>query len=135
MTTGIKFTLTANQVEAKHRYLLLIDLLREYRLKELGKLGPTHIPKDNVDAITKGFKPEHMFSALIADGVIAKFDEGSNTPPLLIIQSEGVKEMVFDCIITAEKIAEYRASLAFEGPLAVELDARKGHYYMYRTGV
>ena len=112
----------ANLNELKPQYLELIDLIRRHRILELGKTGPTHIPKAEIDAIAPGNKIDRFLQALAGDGVI---DE---------VVTRG-KEMVINCRMTAEQMLTYRRSLIIQGALGLQVNSYRGAFYkMQRNG-
>lgn len=113
---------TADLKELKPVYLDLIDLIREHRIKTLGKTTPVHIPKKEVDIIAAPHKLQRMFAALVAEGILGG------------VELKG-KEMIFPSTKTAEEMLAYRRSLIIEGSLGVRVEDHGGSYYeMHRNG-
>ena len=114
---------TADLKQLKPQYLKFIDLIRAHRIKELGKIGPTYVPKAEIKAIAPEYKIKRFIDRLINDGFL-----GSKI-------KENKSELVFNCLKTAEQIQEYKRSLIIEGALGIKVDDHDGNYYeMYRNG-
>lgn len=115
----------------KPAYLALIDLLREHRIKTLGKTGLLRVPKKALAEIATPARLRIMIDALIADGVLAAIETKSKRLPLM----EEKADLVFNCTQTAEQIQIYKRSLIIDGALGIQVDDHGGNYYeMYRNG-
>ena len=121
----------ANLQKLKPAYLALIDLIREHRIKTLGKTGLIRVPKKTVGVIGSPNKVQSMVEALVADGILGVIQTKGKRRALV----EEKNELVFNCARTAEQIQTYKRSLIIEGSLGIRVDDHAGNYYdMYRSG-
>ncbi len=115
----------------KPAYLSLLDLLREHRIKTLGKKGLIRVPKIALTEIATPTRLQMMVDALIADGILGFIEIKGKKYPIV----EEKADLVFNCVQTAEQIQIYKRSLIIEGSLGIRVDDHKGNYYeMYRNG-
>lgn len=98
----------------KIAYFDLLDLIIKYRKDEpLGKLGLTHIPKLELDAI-RDLKFETSIQVLHTDKILGSIQKKEKLL-LYDIQKTGIVEtIIFDCLKTAEDMIIYKNSLIVE---------------------
>lgn len=127
---------TVNLREIKPAYFALIDLIREHRVLELGKIGPTCIPKVKIDAIAPKHTLMQMFRQLVTDGILGSFNTKKGQPFFLMEGKDHSREIILNCLKTAEEILTYKRSLITPGALGIQLEynRRSLEYDMYRNG-
>ena len=128
---------TANLDVLKPIYLKLIDLIRDHRIRELGKTGQTHIPATEIEALTPPGRLHRMIEALVADQILDTFvGKDEDEEKLYLVEGKkGAEMMIFDCRATAEQMLAYRHSLIIQGALGIQVEHVRGNYYeLYRNG-
>jgi len=113
----------------KNAYLIFLDLIKRYRIKEFGKIGLTHIPKTEIDAIPD-LRLEMSIEVLAKDRVLCPIKKNSKEVFFYYDGQNNSEIMVVDCLKTAEEITTYKNSLVIEkGWLSVKVEP-KGDYYI-----
>lgn len=102
------------RASVKKAYFDLLDLIIKYRIREpLGKLGLTHIPKSEVDAIS-GLKFNTSFEVLHNDKIIGILKKGKKELLYDVVTQGKVEIVIIDCLKSAEDMVAYKNSLIVE---------------------
>lgn len=118
---------TVDFTKVKGAYLIFLDLIKKYRVKELGKLGLTHIPKTEIEAIPD-LRLTASIDQLVRDQVLGPFKVGHAEVKYDEKNMDGTNVLIVNCIKTAEDIGRYNNSLIIEaGWLSVIVESKE-HY-------
>lgn len=115
--------------QVKNAYLILLDLIKKYRIEEFGKIGLTRIPIAEIKAI-QDLKLETSIKVLANDRVLGPIKKDSGEVLYYCDNQSGLDILVVDCIKTAEEITTYKNSLIIEeGWSSVRIE-QKGDCYI-----
>lgn len=116
----------------KNAYLMFLDLIKKHRIKEFGKLGLTHIPKAEVEAVP-GLRLTTSIDQLLTDQILGLFKKGSKEVKYNEKKKDGMNMLIVNCLKPAEEIANYKNSLIIEnGWLSVRVEPKGFDYILIR---
>lgn len=120
--------------DIKPAFLQLIDLLARYRLETLGRTGRVSIPWSVLTKIAPEHKLNHMFRALIDDGVV-KSDNSTGAEFGYRLSSGTDPERVAEVFIqkTYEELNEYKSSLILGVVLRIRIEEHNHNKYVVNT--
>jgi hypothetical protein len=102
------------RASVKKAYFDLLDLIIKYRIREpLGKLGLTHMPKSEVDAIP-GLKFNTSFEVLHNDKIIGILKKDTKEVIYDVVTQDRLEIVIIDCLKSAEDMIAYKNSLIVE---------------------